>query len=88
MDSDDGAGNSVPTHQPESELGVTCVKLGLRCRPVAGPDRPPAGVLVLVCCGQRGAMDPRREVGGRAFGDSGGVSGKFLVADDLTPLSS
>ena len=32
-------------------------------------------------------MDPGGKVRGRAFGDSGGVSGKFLVAEDLMPLS-
>src|SRR5215469_9260997 len=50
-------------------------------------DQGRSGVLVAVGCGQRGAMDPGCEVGGRAFGDSGGISGKFLVAEELTPLS-
>jgi hypothetical protein len=46
-----------------------------------------AAVLVVVCRGQRRAVDPGCQVGGRALGDAGGVSPKFLVAEDLTPLS-
>src|SRR5260221_5442611 len=40
----------------------------------------------VTCRGQRRAMDPGCEVAGRALGDAGGVSRKFVVAEELTPL--
>jgi len=43
--------------------------------------------LEVACRRQRGPMDPGGKVRGGAFGDSGGVPGKLLLAEDLPPLA-
>ncbi len=43
--------------------------------------------LGVACRRQRGPMDPGGKVRGRALGDSGGVPGKLLLAEDLPPLA-
>jgi hypothetical protein len=43
--------------------------------------------LEVACRRQRGPVDPGGKVWGCAFGDSGGVPGELLLAEDLPPLA-